>query len=132
MEISTRVSEACQRHKTDLQRRKQHSGTGNQFSRCFRMINWPEATDEISKRGDNLLIILVWIFVILTTLYIDPEAYTYMTSKMENSPCASIGHMFKERSFWNFLRIINWHLLACIICVRADQVLGDLVRLFGT
>ena len=117
---------------TDLQRRTQWSGMGNLFSRCFRMIIWPEATGEICKCGDNVLIILVWIFVILTTLCGDPEAYTYMTSWMESSPCVSIGHMYKERTFWNFLCIIGWHMLTCIIRVLADKVLRDLVRLFGT
>ncbi len=116
----------------DLQRRKQCSGIGNLFSRCFRMINWPEATGGTSKCGDNVLFILMWIFAILSTLYGDPEAYTCMTLWMESSPCVSIGHMFKERAFWNFLCIISWHMLTFVIGVRADQVPGDLARFSGT
>ena len=55
-----------------------------------------------------------------------------MTLWIESSPCVSMGQMFKERTFWNFLCIISWHMLTCVICVRADQVPGDLVRLSRT
>ena len=112
----------------DLQKRKQW----NLVSRRFRMIDWSEATGGICKRGDNVLIVHKWIIAILTTLYGDPEAYTCMMSWMESTPCVTIGHMFKERTFWNFLCIISWHMLTCVVCVRANQVPGDLVRLFRT
>ena len=76
--------------------------------------------------------VIVWIFVTLTTLYGDPEAYTYTTSWMESSPCVSLWYMFKEWTLWNFLCIISWHMFTCIVRVLAGQVLRDLVRLFGT
>ncbi len=116
----------------DSRRLKQWSGTGNLFSRCFRMTNWSEPTGGISKCGDNVLFVLEWNFAILTTLYGDPEVYTCMTSWMESSPCFSIGHMLKERTFWNFLCYVSYHTLTCVVCVCADQVSGDFGRLSRT
>ncbi len=41
----------------------------------------------------------------------------------------NIGHMFKERTFWNFLCITGWHISACIRSVIRETTPGDLVRL---
>ena len=78
-----------------------------------------------------VLVILVWIFATLTTLYRDHEAHMCMTSCMKSGPCVSIGHMFKEKAFWIFLCVISWPMLSCIICRCTSRVPRDLVRLYG-
>ena len=50
---------------------------------------------------------------------------------MESNPCVSIEHMFKERTFWKFLCVINRPMPTCIMCRCTSQVLGDLVKLYG-
>ena len=78
-----------------------------------------------------VLVVRVWSFAILTTLYGDLGVYTCMTSWIESSPCVSTGHMFKGRTFWIFLCIISRPMLTCILCRCMDQVPRDLVILYG-
>ena len=99
--------------------------------RCFETTNWSEAAGRTYKRENMVFALLMWNFAILTTLYADLENYTYMTSGMESSLCVSIGHMLKERTFWNFLCIISRPMLTCIMCRCTSQVPRDLVRLYG-
>ncbi len=60
-----------------------------------------------------------------TTLCKNQRTYTCMTSLGKTVQCINMGHMFKKRTFWDFLCITDVHKLgACY------KVFGDLEKLF--